>query len=210
MLTNKGNFMQLNFNKPLFSGLKTCELAGIERGQIQSLKKVGLIQNKFRYSVQEIIYIAFANQLRQMGYSWKTISGFYDDKNNYFNLIANTDILCYSVIIMAVDDKTGQFKTILIPRKNRSREDDNYMKWIESLKNLTDTIATEVNEMRIEPKENTQKPSWWCRVNDTRINIFYISRVVEEIIQNSRALNTRINVEKEILFALESSNLIGR
>lgn len=200
--------MQPSFSKkPLFSGQKTCKLVGITPAQFQSFKQAGLIQNKYRYSLQEIIYIAFTNQLRQMRYSWETISKFYNDKSNCFNLIANTDILRYSVIIMVMDNKTGQLKVMFIPKKNPTREDNNYMKWIEDLKRLTDTIAIEVNKIGCESKESTKNPFWWCQVNDTRINIFYVSRVAEEIIQNSRSLNTRINVEKEILFALESSYL---
>ncbi|MFM6195165.1 MAG: hypothetical protein ACKPEN_11230, partial [Planktothrix sp.] len=62
-----------------FSGLQLCKLVGISHHQFQSIKQAGLIENKPKYNIDEIIYVFITNFFRELNKSWSTIKIFYDD-----------------------------------------------------------------------------------------------------------------------------------
>lgn len=176
--------------KPKFSGLKLCKLTGITHTQFQSFKQAGLIENKYKYSLQDVIYVGFSNSFRLLNLNWLSVIKIYNKIFNGVENVKNFDFLKYSAL--SIDMLKEEFYMVIKDDINVKKLDkleyDMFLCQKTGIKQHV--ILKDVKSFFI--KSNNQDGDYY---------FIFIYKIVEEIIKRSKELDLKVNVEKILLSA---------
>lgn len=168
--------------KTKFSGLKLCKLVGISHNQFQSFKLAGLIENKHKYTLNDVIYVAISNVFREYKMSWVSIYNLYrivfDSPENFLNLINENSFLDLDFILLMPSDNKVRF--MLTPKK--------YFQKI-PLQSFVDSLKEPINFEYGFFVENISEE------NKQLVYGVYVWKVIDKIIRNSKELDLKVDVE---------------
>lgn len=195
--------MQTNlyYRKPYFTGTALSNLVGISVTQFNTLRNAGVLETKKRYTLQDVLYVAFTNSFKEMGHNWRTVLDFYEEAFGRSIFIQEINFLKYETIVFFVKDKKV-LKACLVPKDNSSKEYFDCMELIDHLKRLESLFCKN--------KNNEQpKASSFAGTSGVVITMIHIPQVVEGILENSKELKLDIDIKKSLAIELEGEQLIG-
>jgi len=171
-----------------FSGLQLCKLVGISHHQFQSFKLAGLIDNKPKYTLNDVIYVSISNVFRECKISWSSIYKLYNDvfgsPQNFLNFIYEDSFLDMDFLLLIPTNDDG--KIFFTLKKNFQQI---------PLKNFTESLK---NVLKLESGFFVKN------VSEDSIQILYgvyVDKVVKKIIQNSKQINLKVDIKKILLSA---------
>lgn len=173
-----------------FSGLQLCKLVGISHHQFQSFKQAGLIDNKPKYNIDEIIYIFITNFFREQNKSWSTIKIFYNDIFG-INKINKIPFIKIDSIIINFEKKS--YNLIV-----KSNEKINFIS--PKLVDMSELEAIKIIESItvFEQKLFEKNFNGYCIHFENNFTVFDINLVLKEIVKNSEKLHLKIDLKKAL------------
>lgn len=176
-----------------FSGLQLCKLVGISHNQFQSFKLAGLIDNKPKYTLNDVIYVGVSNVFRMAKMSWATIYNLYTEifgsPKIFSDFINQNSLFKYDYICLYPTAKDNEMKYTLSSKDELARHKFEKHPIPESL--LNDPNFTEYGFFYRNIFEN----------NQYAICTIYIWKVLDKIIENSKHINLKVDVERVLLSA---------
>lgn len=181
-----------NRDKTFFNKKTTCLLSGLQEHQFDYfIKRVGFIENKLRYSLNDIIFISICNALKDVRLSWVEIKNFltisFDSvekfrshdffKFDFFSLTIKSENITHSFII----------KDEFASKRSEKQDYEDILKI--SFINDEENIMLTNNCIFIEMKDNTN------------IYIILIYKIIKNIIKKAKELDLKVDVEKILLSA---------
>lgn len=158
-----------------FTGLQLCKLTGLTYNQFQSFKLAGLIENKPRYTLNDVVYVAISNVFRNYKMSWSSIHKLY------------TEVFGSPEKLLTIVDESLSHKYLLISinfKKYLLVEDIDFI-FRDDDPTLTDIVESGLF------KQSSINIDGSCSEN----YIFSIEKIINEIINNSKNLKLKVNVE---------------
>jgi hypothetical protein len=178
------------YRKQFFSANKVAELVGITKRQFDTIKSIGLIDFKHRYSLNEVIYIAFTNSFKIHNMNWCDILDFYNDIFGSVENVKNLDYLKNDYLIVYKNLDIFMFKD----------REDNLIKSMEFVKQATVSKA-----MTLLKRDDDNIPSIdlnFCFIfGEVGFYQICIYKIVEKVINKSKELDLKVDVEKILLSA---------
>lgn len=179
-------------DKSLFSANKTAELSGLTKRQFDSFKNVGLIENKDRYTLNDVIYVSFSNTFRLHGFKWETILEFYIKIFGSLNNVKELDFLNNDVMIINLIDGEGFY--------NFKKRDDELVKSLRNYLVIFKSVCEDITNRETMILDNFCSAIKHDEKNYEIYTIFLYS-IVQKIILKSKQINLKVDVEKILLSA---------
>lgn len=176
------------YRKQFFSANKVAELAGITKRQFDTIKSIGLIDFKHKYSLNEIIYITFTNSFKVHNMNWCDILDFYNDIFGSVDNVKNLDYLKNDYLIVYKNVKKFMFKD----REDTLIKSMEYMKYAmisEAEKQLDNDNIPFIDE------------NFCFAFGEVEFHQICIYKIVEKVIKKSKELDLKVDVEKILLSA---------
>lgn len=178
-----------------FSGLQLCKLVGISHHQFQSFKLAGLIENKPKYTLNNVIYVGISNVFRMGAMSWLNIFNLYTevfgDPKIFLDLIDKEPFYKVDFINLYINDKRYELHL-----KDEKRYDIYLKNELTMYKKKKDIPM---------PGAFSEDPDIikyiYFSENDYEYTkyIVYVYKVLDKIIENSKHLSLKVDVEKILL-----------
>jgi hypothetical protein len=175
------------YRKEFFSANKVAELVGITKRQFDTIKSIGLIDFKHRYSLNEVIYIAFTNSFKVHNMNWRDILDFYNDIFGGVKYVKNLDYLKNDYLIITKNFNVFYFE-------NRENE---LIKSMEFIKNIT--VNEAMKKLNKEKNVPTIDDNFLFALGDVKSYQICIYKIVEKIIEKSKELDLKVDVESILL-----------
>ncbi len=180
-----------NRDKSFFNKKTTCILTGMQEHQFDYfIKKACLIENKLRYSVNDIIYISICNALKDIRLTWVEIKEIFTISFGSVEKFREHDFFTISMIELSINKNLDMFPKIFL-KNDLSEKKLDKIDLPESLKychDVTNKIFT-FKSMFIESNFKYD------------IYLIFVYRIIQDIIKKSKELDLKVNVEKILLSA---------
>lgn len=181
--------MESQLYKSRFSGATLSKLSGITERQFESLRSSGLLETKLRYSIQDVIFVAIINTFRvAQSMSWISIYNLFDTSFKGVDNVKKLDCLNNDVLLIFKSSSTCFYSL-------RDKEDD-YVKKCTAL-NLASIEAIE----DLTGKKVLLYDNFCVSREDKEIYFIYLYKIRESIIEKSKKMDLKVDVEKILLSA---------
>lgn len=175
-------------NKTFFNKRTTCKLSGINERQFDYfIKYVGLIEDKGRYNLNNIIYIAICNSLRNIGLTWQDIYKIVHECSTDDVSIKGINYINYDVLAIT-HCKNDEISYTLIPK------DDFFIQKVKKDGNENNFIVYLRKGQEIE--KTTKYSILISTLEKDIIYVVLIFRIINEIVNKSKELNLKVDIEK--------------
>lgn len=176
--------MNAQLNKAFFNKKTTCLLTGLQEHQLDYLiKRTSLLENKLRYSMNDVVFIAICTALKEIRLTWVEIEEIYKKSFDTIDNFKNIDYFNLSLI----EINFFEHKVIkrLHPKNELSEKKLDKIELPESLKNedITNKIFT-LKSMFIQTEH---KHNFY---------IICVYKIINEIVQKSKELDLKVDVEQ--------------
>ena len=184
--------MNTQLEKLFFNKKTTCLLTGLQEHQLDYfIKRAEMIENKARYSMNDIIYISICYSLKIVGLNWLEITSFINKSFNTIEDFRGIDFVKYDFFSMTIksEEVTPSFiiKDEFASKRNEKEDYEDILK-ITFMNDEKNIIFTN-NCVFIEMEDNTN------------IYIILIYKIIKNIIKKSKELDLKVDVEKILLSA---------
>jgi hypothetical protein len=184
--------MTTQLEKLFFNKKTTCLLTGLQEHQLDYfIKRAKMIENKVRYSMNDIIYISICHSLKIVGLNWLEITNFINKSFNTIVDFRSIDFVKYDFFSMTIKSENITHSFIIkdeFASKRNEKEDYEDILKITFINNEKNIMFTS-NCIFIEMEDNTN------------IYIILIYKIIKNIIKKSKELNLKIDVEHILLSA---------
>lgn len=181
--------MESQLYKSRFSGATLCKLVGITERQFESLRASGLLETKLRYSIQDVIFVAITNTFRvAQNKSWISIYNLFNTSFKGVENVKKLDCLNNDVLLI--------FKSDISCFYSLRDSDDDYVKKCTALNLASIEAIEDLTGKRISLYDN-----FCVSREDKEIYFIYLYRIREFIIEKSKELDLKVDVEKILLSA---------
>lgn len=187
--------MTTQLEKLFFNKKTTCSLAGLLEHQFDYfIKRALMIENKARYSMNDIIYISICNSFKSLGFDWYEIKNFLINEFNSLNEFRKNNFLNYDTFSISIDINENDLKFSFVEKndivfkKSKKHPDLKDIFVIETYHEAKD-VSYVNNALHI------------LFENNTNVYLIFIYKIIDKIILKSKELDLKIDVEHILLSA---------
>lgn len=172
-------------NNTLFNKRTTSYLSGLQEHQFDYfIKRAEMIENKSRYSMNDIIYISICDGFKNIGLNWVEIKEVYNKVFQSSEAFRNLDFININTLTIKIDDKISEY--------SYTTKNDIERKYLDRL-GIPESL---VDETDISEKIFTIKSIFIQSKYKHNIYMVYVYRIIDEIIKKSKELDLKVDVEQ--------------
>jgi hypothetical protein len=182
--------MNNQLKKTFFNKKTTCLLTGLQDYQFDYfVKQANMIENKLRYSMNDIFYISICNALKDIRLTWVEIKDIYNDSFGSIENFRQNDF--FNISVIELSHKEGVMLPSIYLKNDLLEKKIDKSKLPESLKDIDD-ITDKIFTFKSVFIESNYKHD---------IYIIYVYKIIDDIINKSKNLNLKVDIENILLSA---------